>query len=174
MTHKHHIIPKHEWKERFGTLDGVHANDNIVYLTIEQHSEVHKLLYEQYGRWEDFLASKGLDNTIGKDEFITLKQRLAQLGRKHSDETKRKIGIRSIGRKSHCQPHTQISKDKESETKSKIIWNIIDPHGISHSIRNVRKFCDERNLGHSHFYQMASGRKKSYKGWTCTKLENIL
>jgi hypothetical protein len=29
---RHHIIPKHEWFQRFGTLDGVDAPDNMVFL----------------------------------------------------------------------------------------------------------------------------------------------
>lgn len=43
---RHHIIPRYEWKERFGSLKGVNAPDNTIILTIAQHAEVHLLLYE--------------------------------------------------------------------------------------------------------------------------------
>jgi len=43
---RHHIIPRYEWKERFGNLKGVNAPDNTVILTMAQHAEVHLLLYE--------------------------------------------------------------------------------------------------------------------------------
>ena len=52
----HHIIPKHEWLERFGSLKGVNAEDNIVNLTLSQHAEVHLILYELNNNENDLLA----------------------------------------------------------------------------------------------------------------------
>ena len=52
----HHIIPKHEWLERFGSLKGVNATDNTVNLTLSQHAEVHLILYELNGNENDLLA----------------------------------------------------------------------------------------------------------------------
>ncbi len=47
-THKHHIIPKH--------AGGSNDPSNIIELTIEEHAEAHRKLYEQYGRWQDRVA----------------------------------------------------------------------------------------------------------------------
>lgn len=66
--HKHHIIPRHEWKERFGNLTGFNAVDNTVLLTIEQHAQCHKWLWEEYGRWQDEVAFKFLTNQITSAE----------------------------------------------------------------------------------------------------------
>lgn len=52
MKHKHHIIPKHAG----GTDDPV----NLIELTIEEHANAHKVLYEQYGRIQDKVAYMGL------------------------------------------------------------------------------------------------------------------
>lgn len=62
MKHKHHIIPKH--------MGGTDDPDNLVELTIEEHSEAHRLLYEKYGKVEDYWAWKGLSGQIGKEELL--------------------------------------------------------------------------------------------------------
>jgi len=54
----HHIIPKHEWIDRFGHMNGVNAKDNTVRLTLSQHAEVHLLLYEINQNENDLLAHK--------------------------------------------------------------------------------------------------------------------
>ena len=59
--HNHHIIPKH--------IGGTDDPSNLVKLTIEEHSEAHRLLYEQYGRWQDKLAWLGLSGMIGKEHI---------------------------------------------------------------------------------------------------------
>ena len=99
IYHKHHIIPKH--------MGGTDDPSNLVELTIEEHAEAHRLLFEQYGRWEDELAWKGLAKIIGKDEIlkrtcghnkgkkrpkeVTEKIVSKQKGQKRSEETKAKM-----------------------------------------------------------------------------------
>ena len=61
VLHQHHIIPRH--------AGGTDDPSNLVYLTIEEHANAHRLLYEQYNRQEDYLAWKGLAGVIGKDEM---------------------------------------------------------------------------------------------------------
>ena len=62
MKHKHHIIPKH--------MGGTNDPENIKALSIEEHSEAHRLLYEEHGKIEDRLAWLGLSWMIGRDEII--------------------------------------------------------------------------------------------------------
>ena len=80
--HKHHIIPRH--------AGGTDAPDNIVRLTPEEHAEAHRLLYEEYGRWQDKLAWQGLAGHIGKEEIIAEKYK-HRLGTKLTEEHKKKI-----------------------------------------------------------------------------------
>lgn len=81
--HKHHIIPRHEWKKRFGNLQGFNAPDNVVYLTIEQHSQVHKILYEMNGNRFDYIAYQSLSKKIDKGEAIRLANQAANIGNKN-------------------------------------------------------------------------------------------
>jgi hypothetical protein len=80
--HKHHIIPKH--------AGGTDDPSNLIYLTVEEHAEAHKLLFEQCGRWQDKLAWKALSGVIGKEEIIKERQRMTHLGKPKSSESIRK------------------------------------------------------------------------------------
>lgn len=51
MKHTHHIIPKH--------MGGSDDPSNLIELTIQEHAEAHKKLYEMYGKEEDKLAWYG-------------------------------------------------------------------------------------------------------------------
>src|SRR5208337_2854291 len=63
ILHKHHKIPKH--------VGGTDDPDNIIMLTIEEHAETHKLLWEKHGRWQDRLAWLSLSKMIGRDEHLS-------------------------------------------------------------------------------------------------------
>lgn len=62
MIHKHHIIPKH--------MGGSDDPSNLIELTIEEHAEAHKVLYEQYGKIQDYYAWQGLLGNIGKEDIL--------------------------------------------------------------------------------------------------------
>lgn len=72
MKHIHHIIPKH--------LGGTDDPENLIELTVEEHAEAHKKLWEQYGRWEDKLAWQGLAGLLTQEELV--KQMLSEAGKK--------------------------------------------------------------------------------------------
>jgi hypothetical protein len=121
--HKHHIIPKHEWKNRFGTLVGINEKDNVVYLTVEQHSLAHKWLWEQFGKKEDYVAWMCLSGQITVEEAI--KMASSRVGKLHSISTKIKISTSQKG-KSHSPEHIErqrqshIGHKRSTETKNKI------------------------------------------------------
>jgi hypothetical protein len=70
-THLHHIIPRH--------AGGTDDPSNLVELTLEEHAQAHKELYEKYGRWEDKVAWKGLAGMVGKEKIISEVRRNAGL-----------------------------------------------------------------------------------------------
>jgi hypothetical protein len=101
IYHSHHIIPKH--------AGGTDASDNIARLTVEEHSEAHRLLYEKYNRWQDKLAWQGLAGHIGKEEIISQSISNARIGVKHTPEAKEKMSNALKGKvpwnkgKTNCQ-----------------------------------------------------------------------
>jgi hypothetical protein len=83
MKHTHHIIPKH--------MGGNDEPENLVELTIEEHAEAHRVMFEKYGRWQDKLAWQGLAGMIGKEELIH--QMLSEAGKGGAFKTnKGKVG----------------------------------------------------------------------------------
>lgn len=82
-THIHHIIPRH--------MGGTNNPENLVELTVEEHAEAHRKLYEEHGHWQDHVAWKALSGQINSDEIRRLKTILTWTGRKHTEESKEKI-----------------------------------------------------------------------------------
>lgn len=90
LSHKHHIIPKHEWLVRFGNLLGFNSEDNVVWLSLEQHIQAHQLLYELNNNEYDRIAYLGLSGNVGKEEITTTLQSLGgKLGGSKSRGMKR-------------------------------------------------------------------------------------
>ena len=114
MYHKHHITPKH--------AGGSNDPSNIVSLTIEEHSEAHRVLFEIYGRWQDKLAHQALSGIIGKEELI--KTLLSNGGKtnkgKKYNKWKNPMSIEQkekIGRAQTGQLNNFYGKNHSEETK---------------------------------------------------------
>jgi hypothetical protein len=78
LKHIHHIIPKY--------LGGTDDPSNLVELTVEEHAEAHRLLFEQHVNWQDRIAWLSLSGQIGKDEAIQEARGAANRGRKRTPE----------------------------------------------------------------------------------------
>ncbi len=63
IYHKHHIVPRH--------MGGTDDPSNLIELTIEEHAEAHRKLFEQHGHWQDEFAWKGLAGMIDRAELIS-------------------------------------------------------------------------------------------------------
>ena len=66
MKHIHHILPRH--------MGGSDDPSNLVELSIEDHAEAHRKLFEEHGHWQDYLAWQGLAGLIPKQELVRLIQ----------------------------------------------------------------------------------------------------
>lgn len=64
IYHQHHIIPRH--------MGGTDDPSNLIKLTVEEHAEAHKLLYEKHGRWQDYAAWQGLLGLAPKAELLSI------------------------------------------------------------------------------------------------------
>jgi hypothetical protein len=112
MKHKHHIIPRH--------AGGTDDPSNIVELTVEEHAEAHRILYEQYGRIEDKRAWMGLAKIMSGEEIVN-----EILRQPKSEEHKRKISEAHKGKPKPWLIGTKnaagnAGKPKSEEHKRKI------------------------------------------------------
>jgi len=184
MKHKHHIIPKH--------AGGTNDPSNLIELTTKEHAEAHKILWEKYGRWQDYYAWQGLSGQIGKEDLIKEIQSIANRGTK-SEETKAKMSKAFTGRKyskQFCENASKVMKKRWEQGKydaeklrlsrigfkqpesqkiavSKALskkYLITDPKGNKFEIINLRRFCMENNLDQGN---MSRGK---HKGWKCVKI----
>lgn len=75
MKHKHHIVPRH--------MGGSDDPSNIIELSVEEHAEAHRKLYEAHGRVQDKVAWMGLAKLAPMKELIAELQREIKLGDKN-------------------------------------------------------------------------------------------
>lgn len=103
---KHRIVPGH--------MGGTYDSNNVAMLTITEHAEAHRLLYEKYGRWQDRLAWLGLSGQIGKEEIIRTKK--SEGGKKLKNRPKSEEHIKKmIGNKNGrgCKGNKKSEQMKE-------------------------------------------------------------
>jgi len=168
MKHKHHIIPKH--------IGGTDDPSNLVELTIPEHAEAHKVLYDKYGRWQDRLAYRALSGMIGKEEIIweVYKNRKGMLGKKQSELQKMRSSMANKGKKlteehkakidptGRKQPDSQKLKVAEALSKPHIVT---DPQGNEFRIENLNKFARDNGLDQGNLTKVAQGKSKHHKGY---------
>jgi hypothetical protein len=111
--HKHHIIPRH--------MGGGNDPTNLVELTVEEHAEEHRKLYEKYGKWQDFMAWKCLSGQIDSDDIRREMTRLIWTGKKHTEAAKEKIK-----KSRQTQVITEKTRQKMSASRKgkKISWDL--------------------------------------------------
>jgi len=118
----HHIIPRHEWRERFGNLEGFNHSENRVQLTTEQHAQVHLHYFNEITHIEyDRIAGLAITKQIGKEEIQRALGRIVGLssrGKKHTDKQNQQKSERQRGRVGNRKGSvaTEETKRKMSES----------------------------------------------------------
>ena len=112
MKHLHHILPRH--------MGGSNDPSNLAELTVEEHAEAHRKLYEEHGRIQDRRAWLGLAKIMTGEEII--KEILTS---PKSEEHKRKISEAHKGKAKPWLIGTRngagnAGKPKSEEHKRKI------------------------------------------------------
>lgn len=121
--HKHHIVPKH--------AGGTDDPTNIVHLTIEEHAEAHRVLFETYGRWQDNAAYTGLLKIYSKEDHHKIIARNSgmktvdlQVGI-HDPERK---NLRSLGGKNSITKLKTFIKKSKWVTNGLVDTRILETH----------------------------------------------
>ena len=146
-THLHHIITKH--------AGGADTADNLIRLSVEDHAEAHRLLYEQHGRWQDKIAWKTLSGQIGNEaariEAIREGIKTRDMSYFQTDEWSKKISAVHKGvpkseehKQSMRKPKTDMHRKKLAEHLSKIEWTDERKNKISATLKIKHKcpHCD--------------------------------
>lgn len=154
LKHKHHIIPKH--------MGGTDDPSNLIEVTVEEHAELHKILWLENGKWQDKIAWLALSGRMGKEEIIRQVQIKTNLGRKQTPEHIEKVRQSKLGKKQSSETiekrvnklrgqkralRSEEWKRKISETRSKQG----NPHwiGKKHAEASKEKIRQSK-LGHTY------------------------
>jgi hypothetical protein len=141
--HKHHIVPKH--------MGGSNDSSNIKELSVEEHAEAHRILFEQHGHWQDKIAWKALSGQISNQEAIKEAQKLANTG--DNNPMRRLFSAREKSSLAH--------------------------KGKKHSLEHIRKIkansimCTENNPGKNPSKETKEKMRLSHLGWTNNLLGGI-
>lgn len=148
IYHNHHKIPKH--------MGGTNDPENLVRLTVEEHADAHRLLYEKYGKQEDKIAWLGLAAIFSKEEIVYAIQKLgcsagglANKGKQKSDKHKQNISGAIQEMYENTDLAAKISESMKGNVNSK-----------KHSSEEYRKAQSER-------MKLAWNKRKSSRIMPC-------
>ena len=147
MKHIHHIIPQY--------LGGTDEPSNLIELTVEDHAEAHRKLYELHGNWQDYCAWQALSGRIGKEQILRMKQGMANKGRKKTPEEIEKIRQGALKRverqrvdgtlEKANQKRSQAMKGKKKTPEAIDKWRK-SRKGYKHSPETIVKIKEKRAL----------------------------
>ena len=147
MKQIHHIIPQY--------LGGTDDPSNLIELTVEDHAEAHRKLYELHGNWQDYCAWQALSGRIGKEQILRMKQGMANKGRKKTPEEIEKIRQGALKRVERQRADGTLEKANQKRSQSmkgkKKTPEAIDNwkksrKGYKHSPETIAKIKEKRAL----------------------------
>ena len=143
-------------------MGGSDHPSNVVQLSVEQHAEEHRKLYEQYHRWQDKIAWLGLAKLITKPEAIKESIRLG--GSKGAMITNARYpkGTRK---------NWKLGFKKGNQLTAKL-YELQSPTGERVVVEGLSKWCLENGMNVKSFHKQVVERRKSHKGWTLLGPEN--
>ena len=152
MKHKHHIIPIH--------AGGSDTPDNIVELDIQEHANAHKLLYEEYGRWQDKLAWVGLAKLVSKEEHTKMFYREAGKQGAIIANSKPKKPYKKYVFK-NGKPTSEEMSERSAKT-----YELTFPDGHKEIIKSFASYCKSNNLPYKKIHKSFQRDGSTNDGYT--------
>lgn len=132
-------------------MGGSDDPSNLVFLTVAEHAEAHKKLYEEYGKYEDLFAWKGLSGQLGNEERL---QERARLGGINAN----KKNACSLGGKANAE---KWKNDKQFAERVR--------EKLSKPKQNKEKYFGKKTLEHAENIRKAALKRERI---TCEKCGN--
>lgn len=154
MKHKHHILPRH--------AGGSDDPSNLIELTIEEHADAHRVLWEEHGRWQDYLAWQGLAKLMSKEEQLAFL--LSEAGKKGSSHNYKRKGM-TYNRRSPGNYGDRTG----SNNPGAMSYEIRYPDGNVIHITSLKTWCEKNNINYNSAHAQ-SKRGRPHKGYLITKV----
>jgi hypothetical protein len=137
-THKHHIVPRH--------AGGSDDPSNLIELTIADHAEAHRLLYEQYNRWQDRVAWLSLSGIMKDEERIyEILKNSNPGGYKHTEDVKQRLSAMRKGEQNPMYGKPAPNKGKKRPgiggRKKGTVWSATEKE-LHKKIRSAEGYYD--------------------------------
>jgi hypothetical protein len=149
-------------------MGGTNDPMNLIELSIEEHAEAHRELWEFCGRWQDYVAWKCLSGQITCAEAIKEAGRLANTGKKHTEEHKQKIreGVKKNKKpqskesiENGAQKRRGLKRSDEFKEKMKLAWIERKKRGFS---EETKKKMSQSRIGKKHAPEVIEKIKLSH------------
>lgn len=98
-------------------MGGSDDPSNLISLTVEEHANAHKKLWEQHGLWQDWCAWQSLSGQISNQEAIRYAQRMGQLGRPRTEKQLAAVKLNLV--KAH-QANIGAKRSEESRLRMSV------------------------------------------------------
>lgn len=145
-------------------MGGSDDSSNLIELTPEEHAEAHKILFEQHGHWQDYVAWQGLAKLSEKADLIKVilsesgkkgnaNRSSTNKGKKYNTSKIKKEGIRS-GNKNPC------ARDYE----------ITCPNGNVIHVKSLKTWCEDKQLKYNTIFNVCVGRGRTHQGYMVKKV----
>ena len=150
-------------------MGGTDDPSNLIELTPVEHAEAHRLLYEQHGRWQDYVAWQGLSKL--NDNFDAAKESIR-------NGSKNGAAISNAQWKDTILKAKRIAKFKKSmEGKwphgrkgglnpSSKTFIVTHPDGKEECVVSLKMWCDKMGLKYNTIFNVCVGRGKAFNGYT--------
>jgi hypothetical protein len=128
-------------------MGGTDDPSNLIKLTVEEHAEAHRKLYEEHGKVEDKLAWQGLAGIIPRQEIV---KRASAQGGKTSNKNRLEAGT-------HLWQNSEHQKQKAMKRIKDGTHNFFDPE-----VRAKQKIAHAKTLKEKNpvWNQIAKGTNK--------------
>lgn len=163
-THTHHIVPRH--------MGGDDSPDNLVELSVEDHAQAHRILYETHGLKADLMAWLMLSGKTTEGELVRIE--LAKEGHKKFRESgvayknaQKKTADALRGRKLSVQHAESIGKGLK-------LYYTDNPEAIERQRQIFLTHIEQHRVrmqDAQHIEKMATARRNSVKWQTAVRSE---
>jgi hypothetical protein len=153
MKHKHHIIPKH--------MGGSNDPSNLIELTPGEHAEAHRLLYEEYGHWQDYVAWQGLAKL--NENFDAAKQSIIEGGRKGA--AKSNLRWEDPAEREKASKKMKLVCATREKTWRGKTYQVTHPDGTIEIVEGLRQWCLDRNYNANAFANASLRGNKTHGGF---------
>ena len=155
-------------------MGGSDDPSNIIELSVEEHAEAHRILYEKYGCLQDYLAWKGLTGCVNKEEIIRNissmngKKRKGSKNPKLSELNKLKTGDKNPAKKQNVREKLSILKSGSNNHFYGVIGSSHPRYGKPGASTGKRWYHDFINNKETYCFE-----NQQPKGYTLGRLKRI-